>query len=184
MADVTHPGPSPLASRSPASSWSLRVKEPMVIDQTSTSSFEAFVRETGPRLRLALISAYGPEVGSEATAEALAYGWEHWGRLAQMGNPAGYLYRVGQSRSRRFLRRHPRLPPPRPHSVPLVEPGLPKAVARLSRPQRTCVLLVHGYGWSTREAAAMLGLAPSTVQRNTERALRALRSELGVDDVA
>jgi RNA polymerase sigma-70 factor (ECF subfamily) len=183
MADVTHPGPSPLASRSPSSQWSVRVKEPMVIDQTSTSSFESFVRETGPRLRLALISAYGPEVGSEATAEALAYGWEHWGRLQEMENPAGYLYRVGQSRSRRFLRRHPKLPPPRPQSEPLVEPGLPGAVAGLSRAQRTCVLLVHGYGWSTRETADVLGLAPSTVQRNSERAIRSLRDQLGVEDV-
>ncbi|MGI9648482.1 MAG: RNA polymerase sigma factor [Acidimicrobiia bacterium] len=155
----------------------------MVIDQTSTSSFEAFVRETGPRLRLALISAYGPEVGSEATAEALAYGWEHWGRLRVMENPAGYLYRVGQSRSRRFLRRPVKLPTPRAQSVPVVEPALPKAIAALSRAQRTCVLLVHGYGWSTRETAQVLGLAPSTVQRNSERALRSLRDELGVDDV-
>jgi hypothetical protein len=43
--------------------------------------FERFAAETGPRLRTALTAAYGPDVGADAAAEALAYGWEHWPRL-------------------------------------------------------------------------------------------------------
>jgi hypothetical protein len=31
----------------------------------------------------------------------LAYGFEHWGKVGPMANPAGYLYRVGQSEARR-----------------------------------------------------------------------------------
>ncbi len=151
---------------------------------TERSAFEGFVQEVGPRLRLALISAYGPETGSEATAEALAYAWEHWSRLSQMDNPAGYLYRVGQSRSRRLFRRRPALPFPLANPAPMVEPALPRALASLSRQQRAAVLLVHGYGWSVRESAEVLGVAPSTVQRNADRALTALRRELGVNDVA
>lgn len=38
--------------------------------------FEAFVRESEPKLSRALAAAYGFEDGRDATAEALAYAWE------------------------------------------------------------------------------------------------------------
>jgi DNA-directed RNA polymerase specialized sigma24 family protein len=63
----------------------------------------------------------------------------------------------------------------------MVEPALPGALARLSKEQRASVMLVHGYGWTVRDAAEMLGLAPSTVQRNADRALSALRTALGAN---
>jgi predicted RNA polymerase sigma factor len=69
---------------------------------TRSETFEAFFREAEPRLRRALIAAAGAEVGREAAAEALAYGWEHWDRVGAMENPAGYLYRVGRSKARRW----------------------------------------------------------------------------------
>jgi hypothetical protein len=59
--------------------------------------FEEFAESTGPRLRAALVAAYGPTDGLDAAAEALAYGWE---RLGSMLNPAGYLHRVGQTAAR------------------------------------------------------------------------------------
>jgi hypothetical protein len=63
-------------------------------------SSEAFFAEAEPRLRRAFVAAYGTQRGYEATAEALAYGWEHWRRIRSLDNPLGYLYRVGQSRTR------------------------------------------------------------------------------------
>ncbi|MCP3878646.1 MAG: hypothetical protein GY701_09695, partial [Sulfitobacter sp.] len=59
-------------------------------------TFEPFARITGPKLRAALMAAYGPDVGADAAAAALAYGWENWDRVSAMANPAGYLFRVGQ----------------------------------------------------------------------------------------
>jgi hypothetical protein len=44
--------------------------------------FEQFMAIAEPRLRVALVAAYGPDRGREAAAEALAYAWEHWERLA------------------------------------------------------------------------------------------------------
>ena len=41
----------------------------------------------------------------KATAEALAWGWEHLDRLRTMENPAGYLYRVGYRRGIRQRRK-------------------------------------------------------------------------------
>src|SRR6266496_70048 len=67
-------------------------------------AFERFVREVEPRLGRALAAAYGFEDGRDATAEALAYAWQHWQRLQHIANLPGYLFRVGQTRSRRGWR--------------------------------------------------------------------------------
>ena len=68
-------------------------------------SFEEFVRGVEPRLHDALSAVLGNDTGREATAEALAYAWEHWPSLREMANPAGYLYVRGRDRGRRALRR-------------------------------------------------------------------------------
>lgn len=65
-------------------------------------AFTVFVTETEPRLRHALVARFGPDSGRDATAEALAYGWEHWAKVRAMANPAGYLFRVGQTHARRL----------------------------------------------------------------------------------
>ena len=50
------------------------------------SEFAVFVREVEPRLLQALVSAYGPRDGREATVDALSWAWEHWDRLGQIDN--------------------------------------------------------------------------------------------------
>jgi hypothetical protein len=50
------------------------------------------VEEVGPRLGRALAAAYGFEDGRDATAEALAYAWQHWQRLQHIANLPGYLF--------------------------------------------------------------------------------------------
>ena len=83
--------------------------------EADRASFISFVEEVARPLRQALIAAYGAQKGAEVTADALAYAWEHWDRLAGMDNPAGYVYRVGQSAARRgVFRRSPVLSPPPP----------------------------------------------------------------------
>jgi DNA-directed RNA polymerase specialized sigma24 family protein len=41
-------------------------------------------------------------------------------------------------------------------------------------------MLIHGYGWTYREVGELLGIGPTTVEKHVERALRKLRSSLGV----
>ena len=64
-----------------------------------------FVRDVEPRLLQALVAAYGPREGREATVDALSWAWEHWDRLGPIANKVGYLYRVGQSATRRYSSR-------------------------------------------------------------------------------
>ena len=152
----------------------------MSLEATPEEAFTSFVREVELRLRRALVAALGVEAGREAAADALSYGWEHWGRVSQMENPAGYLYRVGRSKGRRYLVRRVSLPVLVSTDDPIVEPGLSKALARLSERQRVCVMLVHGYGWKYDEVGELLGIGPGTVHRHAERALVSVRSALEV----
>jgi RNA polymerase sigma factor (sigma-70 family) len=67
-------------------------------------------------------------------------------------------------------------------SEPWVEPGLDGALDHLSGPQRTAVVLIHGFGWTYQEVSELLAVRRSTVQRHAARALSKLRSELEVRD--
>lgn len=149
----------------------------------SVMPFADFVRSVEPRLRLALGAAYGFDVAEDATAEALAFAWEHWDRVMAAANPVGYLFGVGRNRARRHLhRRHPRLPAVQAADLPWVEPGLPAALARLSERQREVVMLLHCFEWTLAEVADVLGMAKGTVQVHERRGMARLRRELGCSD--
>jgi RNA polymerase sigma factor (sigma-70 family) len=96
-----------------------------------------------------------------------------------MENPAGYLYRVGQSRSRRLRRPAVRAVVRSPDRTPWVKPRLDAALGRLTANQRAAVVLCHGLQWTHREVAELLGIAPSSVQNRVERGLDKLRALLG-----
>ena len=155
----------------------------MTKPHTSGQTFAQFHTNAEPRLRRALIARYGGEVGREATAEALAYGWENWERVSLMKNPVGYLYRVGQSRSRRLWPRRAVFATGNSPEMPWVEPGLPPALNKLSARQRQVVVLVHGFEYTHQEVADLLGISRSSVQNHVERGLARLRAELEVPHV-
>lgn len=144
---------------------------------TLAEHFEIFVTLYEPRLRRALVARYGTEEGRDATAEALAYAWEHWNSLESIDNLLGYLYRVAQSRSRQ--RRVPVVFLPPESTDHDFEPRLPDALRALTDHQRTAVVLVHGYGWRVAEVAELLGVKSNTVQNHLERGLRRLRKYIG-----
>lgn len=153
----------------------------LVSADRDVASFDAFVRRAEPRLREALSATLGSETGRDATAEALAYGWEHWGRVGAMENPAGYLYVVGRDRGRRMLRRaRVALMPIDDDRTPWVEPGLPHALAELPEHQRIVVMLLHCFEWTMSEVGELLGISKSSVQSHAERGMARLRSRMGV----
>jgi RNA polymerase sigma-70 factor (ECF subfamily) len=143
------------------------------------ADFGAFVAEVEPRLRRAFTLLRGVDDGKDATAEALAWAWQHWDEVQAMANPAGYLYRVGSSRTR--PRRARFAPPPTPADAPGFEPGLVPALTRLSARQRTAVVLIHGCGWTHQEVADALDVSRSSVGTHVDRGMAQLRKELGVD---
>jgi RNA polymerase sigma factor (sigma-70 family) len=148
-----------------------------VTDNVS-GEFHSFMGQAEPRLRRALVAAYGNERGREATAEALAYAWEHWEHVRTMSNATGYLYRVGQSKTRE-RQRHPLFTRPE-HSEPWFEPALAPALEKLSEGQRTAVVLVHGFGWTLREVAECTDVKVTSVQNHLDRGLKKLRVALKV----
>lgn len=141
--------------------------------------FDDFFDEVEPRLRRALISRFGSEIGREATVDALVYGWRHWDRVRAMANPAGYLYRVGVSSV-------PSPAPPPSFSEPVtwddpwVEPSLEVGLATLSDSQRTAVVLHHSLGWTHEEIADLLEVSASTIRNHIDRGMSKLRSVLKV----
>ena len=131
-----------------------------------------------PGLKHAFVARFGRYDGVEAASEAFAYAWEHWARVSVMENPAGYLYRVGRSRTRRIRRRTPIFPAVEVSRMPEVEPQLPAALASLPERQRVAVILVHGLGWTQREVADLLGVSRTTLQNHLERGIARLRRAL------
>lgn len=146
--------------------------------------FETFVAEHQARLRAGLVAAYGPEVGAEVTSEAMTWAWSNWSTLRTMTNPVGYLYRVGQSASRRHFRPQGYLPHTAPSELPNFEPALAPALEELSEPQRVSVVLVHALGWSLQDTADVLDISVSSVRTHIQRAMTKLRTALKVNDHA
>jgi DNA-directed RNA polymerase specialized sigma24 family protein len=141
------------------------------------SEFKSFFDAVEPQLRRAHFAVFGLERGPEATAEALAWAWATWPKARDLESPVGYLFRVGQSKTRR--RRFRPVFAPAITEDPLVEPGLGAALKHLSESQRAAVVLVYGFGWTLREVAQLRGIKVTSVQTHLERGLRRLRAALG-----
>lgn len=145
------------------------------------AGFDGFARDVGDRLRRVLVARCGVHDGCDLAAEALLYAWEHWDRVREMDNPAGYLYRVAltSGRKRRRWARPAPFPPELPHepSGP-TDPGLGRALARLNASQRTCVVLVHVFGWSYADVAEVIDAPVTSVRNHVHRGLRNLRQQL------
>lgn len=155
----------------------------------STEGFTRFAEGVQPKLRTALIAAFGTDLAGEALSEAMEYGWRHWERIERMKNPEGYMWAVGRSKARTLLRSRGRWQlaqaaapmPAVPNPSPWVEPGLPAAMARLSERQRVSVFLLHGHDWPHSEVASFLGISVPTVQKHAERGMAKLRKALGAN---
>ncbi len=59
-----------------------------------------------------------------------------------------------------------------------VDLDLADALARLRRPERVAVVLVHAHGWSYGEVADVLGVTVAAVTNHVHRGLQRLRAAL------
>ena len=148
------------------------------------SRYDHVVAPVAERVRRALVAQYGVEVGSDVAAEVAAWAWEHLGRLTEIDNVAGYLFRVGQSaarRHRRWQRGTTRFPEGGQWvaaNVVDLDDDVLDALKRLPSRQRVAVLLVHGYGFSYCDVAALLDVSESAVTNHVHRGVVKLRQTL------
>lgn len=147
---------------------------------SSAAGFEEFFVAIEPQLRQLLVARLGAERGREATAEGLLWALEHWGAARSLKYPVRYLGRVGVSKTRG--RKQAGLAQADNHqSSGLTEPGLMRALTRLSRRQREAVVLVCAYEWRLNEVARATGSSVSSVNTHLRRGLAKLRLDLGVN---
>lgn len=156
-------------------------------DEARAEPFDDLVARVEPRLRRVLVARHGPDVGVDLTADVMAWAWEHRDRLADIDNVVGYLYRVAQSRGRRYRRWRDRTPsyatPPDAAAPPDRRDAQLTllALSHLPAEQRMAVLLVKAHRWTYREVAEVLGVPTTTVTNHVTRGLAALRAHLEED---
>jgi hypothetical protein len=68
-----------------------------LVDQAQHPEFERFVNYVEPRLRRALVACLRVKRGREATADALIWAWEHWGRVGRVSKQVGYSSGPGKA---------------------------------------------------------------------------------------
>ena len=152
--------------------------------------FDVFARSVGERVRRGLVAVYGVEIGTDVAADAMRYAWERWTEISLMTNPAGYLFRVGQSHARphvRWARRRQSYPSSYERTISgggdvaeLVD--LLAALGRLPAHERAAVVLVRAHGYPYRDAAELLGVTTTALTNHVHRGMRRLRLLLEVPE--
>lgn len=148
--------------------------------------FEDFYRaQRATLLRAVVFALDDPDLGLEATDEALARAYERWDQVRGMRNPAGWVFRVAVNFGRNRLRRRGlerRKPPPhephRPDIEGVADPALDRALRRLPVDQRTVIVLRFHLDWSIDDIAAALDCAAGTVKSRLHRGLHRLETML------
>ena len=145
-----------------------------------------FAEGVGSRVRRALVSFYGVEVGTSAWLHATSVAERRWDEVRTMANPAGFMFRAGRAEARRLAHwsRAPRTYPSTDrlqaaYDASMVE--LFDALAYVRPTQRAALMLVKGYGYSLRETAAVLELDETTVCEHVRRGLQRLRGRMEVE---
>jgi RNA polymerase sigma-70 factor, ECF subfamily len=152
--------------------------------------FEEFFRAEALSLGRAVYLLTGDRAEAEdLVQEAMARAYERWDRVQQFVSPAGYVYKTALNLLRRRRRRaalrpvFASSPPPDPAEVGGARGDVQRALRSLSHQQREALVLVEWLGFSSEEAARVLGIRPSSVRTRMHRAKIALRSQLGGNDV-
>lgn len=148
--------------------------------------FEEFYRaQRASLLRAVGFSLDDPDLGLEATDEALTRAYERWDQVRDMANPSGWVFRVAVNYGRNKLRRRGlerRKPPPaerdRPDLEGVADPALDRALRRLPVDQRTVIVLRFHLDWTIDDIAAALDCAAGTVKSRLHRGLHRLETML------
>jgi RNA polymerase sigma-70 factor (ECF subfamily) len=155
------------------------------------SDFAEFYRESKDEcLFTVLVSVGNQDLAEELVAEAFARAWASWRKVSEHPAPAAWVVRTAlNAHISRWRRQRREISVPDPGTVAdlpatgrsasgSVDPRIMAALMRLSLRQRQVVALRLFLDLDTETTAAVLGLAPGTVQAHLGRAMAALREDL------
>jgi len=160
---------------------------PAAVANAAALPFDAFFAMHRDRLYGAMCLVTRDRVEAEDIAqEAFVKILERWDRVGELEDPEAYLYRTAmnafRSRYRRSVMATKRtlgmVPPPDPIDAVDVHDAAIRALATLSPRQRAAIVLTDLLGYSSEEAARMLGVGPSTVRAHASHGRAALRETL------
>ena len=155
---------------------------------TSVESFETFVLENHNRLYGALCLLTKDRYEAEEIAqEAFVRILERWDRVRLVEDPTGYLFRTALNVYRKRFRRailavrRAAAVAPTDDFVERIEASdlVVRAIAELPTDQRAALIVTSLLGYSSDDAAGILGARPSTVRARATRARAALREAIG-----
>jgi RNA polymerase sigma-70 factor (ECF subfamily) len=155
----------------------VRVGEPL--------SFEAFFEANRAKLFGALCLVTGNRHEAEEIAQdAFLKLWERWDRVSTLEDPTGFLFRTAMNAFRNRARRAALAVrkvlglAPNADDLAAIEDRdeMVRAMRRLTRHQRAALLLTGYLGYSSEEAAMVLGIRASTVRALATKARAAARS--------
>jgi len=147
-------------------------------------AFEGFFADQHARLFAALCATTGNrQEAEELMQEAFLKLWERWDRVSGLDDPVGYLYRTAMNLFRKRLRR---AKVAMRKAVGLIETAdafdavdaretVIQGLRELSPAQRAAVVLTNLRGFSSEEAADMLGMNAATVRALASRGRSRMR---------
>ncbi|MDQ1466450.1 MAG: hypothetical protein QOH10_865 [Actinomycetota bacterium] len=161
------------------------VTVPIPVAFASYTDFDDLYAEHYPRLTRALTISGAGDAAEDIAQEAMARTLARWRRVRKGTNPAGYVYTTAF----RLLQRHQRRARPveaergpsvaGPEGVAVTNVVLAQALVAMPPARRAVAALCISLEWSADEAAAALGIAPSTVRVQLHRAREDLHRALG-----
>ncbi len=157
-------------------------------ERDASEQFAAFVLAEGPRLlRFATLLTGSRTDAEDLVQTALTATYARWSHVADR-DPGAYVRRAivnARTSAWRRTRRAtpvaelPELAGPDAFAPSDDRAALRAALAGLTRPQRTVLLLRHLEGWDYGEIADALSLPRATVRSHHARGLARLREQLG-----
>jgi RNA polymerase sigma-70 factor (ECF subfamily) len=161
------------------------------VDVRAAADFASWYAATADGVTRRVGAAVGdPLLGREATAEAYARAYERWSRVAAMGSPEGWVYRVAVNICRRSWRQRALEDRALARMVPEMlgrfdEPAHPddlyRAVRKLPRRMRVAVRLRYWDDLTEQEIADRMGVPPGTASSLLSTARTRLRRAVGTD---
>jgi RNA polymerase sigma-70 factor, ECF subfamily len=152
---------------------------------STAEAFETFFDAERVRLLGALIVMTGNRAeAEELLQDAFLKVWERWYRVAAMENPSGYLYRTALNLHRRRLRRASVamrrafniLPNTDELAGVEVRDEAVRLLGKLTPRERAAIVITAYLGYSSEEAARLMGINANTIRVLTGRARATLRA--------